>query len=117
MRRVLCTLWLAAFSLTLTGCVGEEPAATPTRALPPATVSRPPLATPSAVPSPSPSAVPTAQTYTVRQGDTLTSIASQVYGDASLWRDIFEANRDQLSSPEALRAGMTIRIPPRPRQS
>ncbi len=115
MRRILCTLWLATFSLTLNGCVGEEPAAVPTRAPIPPTVARAPLASPSVVPSPSPSPAPTGQTYTVRPGDTLSSIANQVYGDASEWRVIFEANRDQMNSPEALRAGMTIRIPPRPR--
>jgi nucleoid-associated protein YgaU len=117
MRYVLCILWLATASLALPGCVGEEPAAVPTRAPVPPTVARPVLEIPSAVPSPSPSAVAGGQTYTVRDGDSLSSIAGQVYGDASEWRVIFEANRDQLNSPEALRVGMAIRIPPRPRPS
>ncbi len=113
MRLALCILWLTTVSLALTGCVGEEPATVPTRAPVPPTVARPVLVSLSSVPSPSPSAVSGAQTYTVRAGDTLTSIASQVYGDATVWRIIFEANRDQMNSPEALRVGMAIRIPPR----
>jgi nucleoid-associated protein YgaU len=115
MRRILCTLWLATLGLTIAGCVGEEPPPVPTRAPVIPTVARPPLANPSPLPSPSPSPLPAAQTYTVRPGDTLSSIAAQVYGEAGDWRLIFEANRDQLGSPEGLRAGMTIRIPPRPR--
>lgn len=117
MRRVLCTLWLVACTLSLASCVAEETVAIPTRAPSPPTVVRPALAQPSPSPSPSPSPLPIAQTYTVRPGDTLSSIAAQVYGDATLWRGIFEANRDQLTSPEALRAGMTLRIPRREQTS
>lgn len=117
MRHVLWTILLVTVSLSMVRCVGEEPAAAPTRAPVPPTVARPPLVSPSAVPSPSPSALPGAQSYTVRPGDTLTSIAAQVYGDAGEWRRIFEANRDQMASPEALRVGMTIRIPDLPRSS
>jgi nucleoid-associated protein YgaU len=115
MRRVLCTLWIAAVGFSLAGCVGEEAPPTPTRLAVVPTVARPPLANPSPSPVASPSALPSSQTYTVRPGDTLSSISAQVYGDASLWRTIFEANRDQMNSPEALRVGMTIRIPPQPR--
>ena len=52
-------------------------------------------------------------TYTVRKGDSLWSIAKQpeVYGKASGWRRIFDANRDQLKSPDSLRPGMTLKIP------
>jgi nucleoid-associated protein YgaU len=114
-RRILCTLWLATLGLTIAGCVGEEAAPVPTRSPAVPTVVRPPLANPSPSPSPSPSPLPAGQTYTVRPGDTLSSIAAQVYNDPGEWRRIFEANRDQLSSPEGLRAGMTIRIPPLPR--
>jgi nucleoid-associated protein YgaU len=115
MRCVLCALWLATLGMTLASCVGEDTPAVPTRAPAVATVARPPLANPSPVPSPSPSPLPAAQTYTVRPGDTLSSIAGQVYGNAGEWRRIFEANRDQLNSPEGLRVGMTIRIPALPR--
>ena len=52
-------------------------------------------------------------TYTVKPGDTLWSIAAQpeVYGNATKWRRIYEANRDTLKSPDRLRAGMVLNIP------
>ena len=52
-------------------------------------------------------------TYVVKKGDTLWSIAAspQIYGDATKWRSLFEANRDLLRSPDRLRSGMTLRIP------
>jgi nucleoid-associated protein YgaU len=47
-------------------------------------------------------------TYTVKGGDTLSAIG-QHHGVA--WRDIFEANRDQLDDPDKIRAGQKLRIP------
>jgi len=115
MVRAVCVLYLAAAVLLLGGCIREEPqpAATAIPAI--ATVPRPALASPSVLPSPSPSAPPatTGQTYTVRSGDTLSSIAQSFYGDPTEWRPIFEANRDLLPSPDALQAGQSLRIPPR----
>lgn len=67
--------------------------------------------TPQPLPGP---AVPTRSipsAYTVQSGDTLSSIARQVYGNSSRWREIYEANRDQLPRPEALRPGQVLRIP------
>lgn len=102
--------------LASSGCINEDPPRTPTPALPAATVARPPLAPPSVSPvaSPSPSPAADARTYVIGVGDTLTSVAERFYGDATLWRPIFEANRDVLIGPDALQVGMTIRIPPRP---
>jgi len=52
------------------------------------------------------------KTYTVRRGDTLSKIAQHFLGDSNRYRDIFEANRDQLQSQNArLNVGMTLRIP------
>src|SRR6185312_6683941 len=48
-------------------------------------------------------------TYVIRNGDTLQSIALQMYGNASLWFVIAEANG--LSAGEALKAGTQILIP------
>ena len=114
MVRAGCVLCLGAAVLLLGGCIREEPTATATAIPVIATLPRPDLASPSALPSPSPSPPPAAQTYTVRSGDTLSSIALMFYGDANEWRPIFDANRDQLPSADSLQAGQTIRIPPRP---
>jgi nucleoid-associated protein YgaU len=114
MLRAGCALFLGAAVTLLTGCIREETPAAATAIPVVATVPRPALASPSPLPSPSPSPPPAGQTYTVRSGDTLSSIAQMLYGDANLWRPIFEANRDLLPSPESLQAGQTLRIPPRP---
>lgn len=51
--------------------------------------------------------------YTVKPGESLWTIAAQpdVYGKATRWRRIYDANRDQLKSPNHLRAGMKLKIP------
>jgi nucleoid-associated protein YgaU len=59
--------------------------------------------------SPTPSSAP--RTYTVQSGDTLSAISSRFYGTPSRWIDIYQANRDRLSSESALRVGQEIRIP------
>lgn len=51
------------------------------------------------------------RTYTVRPGDTLSEIAKEHYGDASAYRRIFDANRDQLSNPDLIQPGQTLKIP------
>jgi nucleoid-associated protein YgaU len=52
-----------------------------------------------------------AQTYTVVQGDTLSHIAQRVYGKASRWQAIFDANRDQLDDPDRILPGQVLRLP------
>ena len=51
--------------------------------------------------------------YVVQKGDSLWSIAAKpkIYGKATHWRRIFDANRDLLKSPDRLKAGMTLKIP------
>lgn len=59
-------------------------------------------------------AVPVAaveRTYVVQGGDTLSGIALTMYGDASRWSEIFEANRDQLNNPNLIYVGQALRIP------
>jgi nucleoid-associated protein YgaU len=51
------------------------------------------------------------QYYEVKKGDTLSKIAKEIYGDASLYPKIFEANRDQLKNPDLIRVGQKLRIP------
>lgn len=49
--------------------------------------------------------------YEVREEDTLSRIAAKVYGDASAWQRIFDANRDVLDGPDDLTLGMRLIIP------
>lgn len=56
-------------------------------------------------------AVPAAQYYDVKPGDSLSKIAKEVYGDASKYNQIFEANRPMLKDPDKIYAGQKLRIP------
>lgn len=49
--------------------------------------------------------------YEVRQGDTLSAIASVELGDSMRWKEIYELNRDRLTSPSVLYVGATILLP------
>ena len=51
--------------------------------------------------------------YVVQKGESLWSIAAkpEVYGRATHWRRLFDANRDLLKSPDRLKAGMTLKVP------
>lgn len=51
------------------------------------------------------------RTYTVRKGDTLSGIAKELYGDASLYPRIFEANQPMLKDPDRIYPGQVLRIP------
>jgi nucleoid-associated protein YgaU len=57
-------------------------------------------------------AAPPAQYHTVAKGDTLSAIAKKVYGDASKYPVIFEANKPMLKDPDKIYPGQTLRIPP-----
>ncbi|MDQ3205501.1 MAG: LysM and BON domain-containing protein [Pseudomonadota bacterium] len=52
------------------------------------------------------------RTYTVESGDTLSGIAKQLYGDASKYPAIFEANKPMLKDPDEIYPGQVLRIPP-----
>lgn len=58
-----------------------------------------------------PAAAKNVRRHTVVKGDTLFSLAQRYYSNRSKWRDIYEANRDQLPSENALRLGMELKIP------
>ena len=62
-------------------------------------------------PSPGASGATTAQTYVVKKGDSLSKIAQHHYGNASEWRKIFEANRDQIEDPDLIQPGQMLKIP------
>ena len=51
------------------------------------------------------------RTYTVKPGDSLSKISKELYGNASEYMKIFEANRDVLSDPNKISPGQTLKIP------
>ena len=51
------------------------------------------------------------QWHEVKKGETLSKIAQQYYGDASIYPKIFEANKDVLKDPDMIRIGQKLRIP------
>lgn len=50
-------------------------------------------------------------TYTVKSGDTLSSIARAYYGNASKWPDIYNANRDKIKNANLIYPGQVLTIP------
>jgi nucleoid-associated protein YgaU len=61
-----------------------------------------------------PPAPPAIVEYTVEPNDTLSGIAQKFYGSVRFVDFLYESNRDRLSSPDSLRLGQTLVIPPRP---
>lgn len=51
------------------------------------------------------------RTYRVEAGDSLERIAVRFYGRRGASQEIYEANRDRLESPDAIRKGMTLVLP------
>lgn len=51
------------------------------------------------------------QTYIVQPGDTLGAISRRFYGTTGRYMEIYNANRDRLSSPSSLVIGQELRIP------
>jgi len=49
--------------------------------------------------------------YEVKKGDTLISIAKELYEDESQWKAIFRANIDKISEPNLIYIGQTLKIP------
>lgn len=52
-----------------------------------------------------------AKVHVVKEGESLWIISKKELGAGSRWKEIYDANRDQLSSPEALRTGIKLRVP------
>jgi nucleoid-associated protein YgaU len=72
-------------------------------------VARPALDTPVAQASAAPG---NTAVHVVQAGETLGQIALRYYGDANRWQVIYDANRGQLPSPNALAVNMRLTIPP-----
>jgi tetratricopeptide (TPR) repeat protein len=68
---------------------------------------------PQPLPPPQPAAAqPAVRTHVVQAGETLAAIAAKEYKNRSKWHKIFDANRDTLTTPESVRAGQTLILPP-----
>lgn len=60
---------------------------------------------------PEPEAKASVSSYTVENNDTLQKISLKVYGTTKKWKEIYEANKDKLKSPDRIYAGQVLRIP------
>jgi LysM repeat protein len=61
-------------------------------------------------------AAPRLATYTVRSGDSLSSIALRVYHDPGAWPVLYWANRHQVRWANRIQVGQVLTIPARPAQ-
>lgn len=54
------------------------------------------------------------QTYEIQANDNLSTVAERYYNDPTLWRVIYNYNRDKIGdNPNAIQVGMVIQIPPK----
>jgi nucleoid-associated protein YgaU len=51
------------------------------------------------------------KTYVVAAGDSLATIARNVLGDGSRWREIYELNKDKIKNPDVLLEGTELKLP------
>jgi LysM repeat protein len=56
-------------------------------------------------------AQPAARTYTVRSGDSLSSIAERFYHNTGDWQWIYEANQSKIHNPNSIYVGESLTIP------
>ena len=52
--------------------------------------------------------------YTVRRGDSLSSIAAHLYHDRAAWTVLYWSNRKHIRWADQIYAGQVLRVPPRP---
>ena len=107
MSSTLKTLLLVSAALVLAGCVSTRPAPVSERTPPPRKGAPPPVAASKPAPAvkPSPGAESRGDTYTVKPGDTLYSIALEHgldYRELAIWNSI--------DNPSALRVGQQLRV-------
>lgn len=89
----------------------ENPFVSPDR-LSPGAVIRVPTSREAKVDPAMPVRVPRDAEYVVAAGDTLSGISQRVYGTTAHTDALYRANRDRLSSPNSLKVGQVLVIPP-----
>jgi LysM repeat protein len=57
---------------------------------------------------------PATRTYTVRSGDTLSSIAQRIYGSSSYWAWLWHVNSSVVHNPDSIYVGEVLKIPSDP---
>ena len=50
------------------------------------------------------------QFYTVKSGDSLSSIAKQTLGKAEKWNELYELNKDTIKDPNAIKEGQKLKL-------
>lgn len=122
LQRPALAQMLCAMAVLSAACFGGGPPAaqpTPTTAAPAPPSIPSPAVSPSPLASPSPSptvARPSGpeQSHTVEDGETLAIISEKFYGDPTMWRKIYDANRSAIGdNPDAIKVGTQLRIPPK----
>ncbi|MBN2269240.1 MAG: LysM peptidoglycan-binding domain-containing protein [Sedimentisphaerales bacterium] len=58
-----------------------------------------------------PEKVQTQKFHIVRKRETLSDVARQYYGSPAKWQKIYQANRDTVTNPNALRPGTKLILP------
>jgi nucleoid-associated protein YgaU len=82
------------------------------RLINPGAGSTPAFSSPSpTAPAPAIATAPEVRLHVVVEGDTLSRISLRYYGTATRWQEIYNANREVLSTENALRPGQRLRIP------
>lgn len=88
--------------------------AAPAQLPPPAQLVQAPAAAPPATAvaiAPQPAPQKAQRTYTIKEGDTLSSIAAATLGSRNRWKDILDANASTLGAAKNLKIGTAILIP------
>jgi nucleoid-associated protein YgaU len=49
--------------------------------------------------------------YEIKSGDSLSKIAQEQLGDPQRWKEIYEANSDEIKNPNLIYPGQKIKIP------